>query len=121
MLTSIFAILLAVIPAILLLFFAVGIPMINNAIALKIEGQLKKIPLPQETEIIESTSVAGKILGNGNGMHLTVIHGQIHRFRQRITRGIECGSRCCRVLRSDRLVCDNCGHIGTVDSLRRRR
>lgn len=54
--------------ALLLLFFAVGIPIINNAVALDIEGQLKKLPLPQNTTIIESTSVATKMAGNGNGM-----------------------------------------------------
>ena len=54
--------------AILLLFFALGIPMINNAIALGIEGELKSIPLPRDTEVVESTSVASKLTGNGNGM-----------------------------------------------------
>ena len=54
--------------AILLLFFSVGVPIINNAIALKVENQLKKLPLPPDTELVESTSVAAKIVGNGNGM-----------------------------------------------------
>lgn len=54
--------------AIVLLFFAVVIPIINNAIALGIEKELKHIPLPRDTVIIESTSAAGKLTGNGNGM-----------------------------------------------------
>ena len=54
--------------AVLLLFFALGIPIINNAIALGIEGDLKRMPLPTDTAVIESTSVAGKLTGNGNGM-----------------------------------------------------
>ena len=54
--------------AVLLLFFAVVIPIINNAIALGIENELKDLPLPPETERMESISQAGKLVGNGNGM-----------------------------------------------------
>ena len=54
--------------AVLLLFFALGIPIINNALALGIERDLKKLPLPPHTEIVESTSVASKLTGSGNGM-----------------------------------------------------
>lgn len=54
--------------AVVLLLFAVVIPIINNAIALGIENDLKSIPLPEKTELIESTSTAGKLVGNGNGM-----------------------------------------------------
>lgn len=54
--------------AILLLFFAVVIPFINNAIALGIEKDLKKLPLPDKTQLVESTSLAGKMVGSGNGM-----------------------------------------------------
>lgn len=54
--------------ALLLLFFALIVPVINNAIALGIEKDLKAISLPERTEIIESTSVAGKLIGNGNRM-----------------------------------------------------
>ena len=54
--------------AVLLLFFAVVVPIINNAVALGVEKDLKKLPLPEKTELIESTSVAGKVIGNGNGM-----------------------------------------------------
>ena len=54
--------------AALLLLFAAAIPVINNAIALSVENQLKKLPLPPDTELIESTSRAAKLVGNGNGM-----------------------------------------------------
>lgn len=54
--------------ALLLLFFAVGVPIINNAVALNIERQLKTLPLPSDTVMVESTSVAAKSNGNGNGM-----------------------------------------------------
>lgn len=40
----------------------------NNHIAKKLENRLLECPLPPNTQIIESTSVAGKMLGNGNGM-----------------------------------------------------
>ena len=57
-----------VVVAAFLLFFALIIPVINNAIAFGIEGDLKSAPLPEHTEIVETTSVAGKLTGNGNGM-----------------------------------------------------
>lgn len=54
--------------AVLLLFFSVVIPVINNAIALGIENDLKELPLPPNTALVESISTAGKLVGNGNGM-----------------------------------------------------
>ena len=54
--------------AVVLLFFAVAVPIINNAIALSVEKDLKKLPLPENTELVESISKAGKLIGNGNGM-----------------------------------------------------
>lgn len=54
--------------AVILLLFAVCIPVANNAIALGVENDLKRLPLPANTELIESTSKAGKLVGNGNGM-----------------------------------------------------
>ena len=53
--------------AVVLLLFAVVIPVVNNAIALGVENDLKNIPLPEKTELVESTSKAGKLVGNGNG------------------------------------------------------
>lgn len=54
--------------ALVLLLFSVVIPFVNNAIALDVENDLKSLPLPEKTTLIESTSKAGKIIGNGNGM-----------------------------------------------------
>lgn len=54
--------------AVILLLFSVVVPFVNNAIALGVERDLKAIPLPPDTELIESTSKAGKLVGNGNGM-----------------------------------------------------
>lgn len=44
------------------------IPITNNFIAWRVESKIKNIPLPQDTKIIDSISVAGKLTGNGNGM-----------------------------------------------------
>ncbi len=54
--------------AVVLLLFAVGIPVANNAIALGVEKELKRIPLPASTELVESISKSGKLVGNGNGV-----------------------------------------------------
>ena len=54
--------------AVVLLLFSVGIPIANNAIALGVENDLKSLPLPEKTELVESTSKASKMVGNGNGM-----------------------------------------------------
>lgn len=54
--------------AVLLLFFAVVIPIVNNAIALGVENALKDLPLPPDTELVESTSKAGRWVSKGNGM-----------------------------------------------------
>ncbi len=41
---------------------------INNSIADKIEKSLIDHKLPENTELVDSISVAGKLTGNGNGM-----------------------------------------------------
>ena len=46
----------------------ISLPLINNHTAYKVEKALCEIPLPEETELIESLSQAGKLTGNGNGM-----------------------------------------------------
>ena len=46
----------------------ISIPIANNYIAYKIEKVLCETPLPEETELIDSLSKAGKLIGNGNGM-----------------------------------------------------
>ena len=54
---------------ILLLAGAVAaIPARNDQIARDVEKELTDLPLPQDTEMIESISRAGKLVGNGNGM-----------------------------------------------------
>lgn len=57
-----------VIVAVLLDGFIVSIPLVNNLSAKKIEKQLVETDLPDNTEIVESLSKAGKFVGNGNGM-----------------------------------------------------
>lgn len=57
-----------VIVAAFLVGFIVSIPLVNNFSAKKIEKQLVEVDLPDNTEIVESLSRAGKFVGNGNGM-----------------------------------------------------
>ncbi len=54
--------------ALLLVGFVVSIPIMNDRSAKKVEKQLVEVPLPDNTEMIESLSKAGKLVGNGNGM-----------------------------------------------------
>ena len=48
--------------------FVVVIPLANNYYAKQVEKELRETPLPEKTEIIDSVSLAGKLVGNGNGM-----------------------------------------------------
>lgn len=57
-----------IILAALLLLIALVIPIVNNAIALGVERELKTLPLPADTRCVESISIAAKVSGNGNGM-----------------------------------------------------
>lgn len=50
------------------IMFIISAPIINNYSANKVKKELCNIPLPSNTEIIESTSDAGKLSGCGNGM-----------------------------------------------------
>lgn len=59
---------LLIILLILIFLLIIFIPITNNLIANGIESEIKNIPLPQDTEIIDSISIAGKLTGNGNGM-----------------------------------------------------
>ncbi len=52
----------------LILFFIFAIPIINNRMAKAIETKLRTTKLPSQTQIIDSISIAGKLVGNGNGM-----------------------------------------------------
>lgn len=48
--------------------FVVVIPVANNHYAKQVEKELRETPLPEKTKIIDSVSLAGKLVGNGNGM-----------------------------------------------------
>ncbi|MBQ8954665.1 MAG: hypothetical protein IJ048_11160 [Clostridia bacterium] len=55
----------------LFLLYALSIlaPMpVNNVIAGNLERQLRDCPLPPDTRLVDSASIAGRIYGNGNGM-----------------------------------------------------
>ena len=58
-----------IIPIILLVvIFAVSVPFINDFSAKNVENSLLEIALPENTQMVESVSKAGKLVGNGNGM-----------------------------------------------------
>ena len=60
--------LVGILAAVVLIGSVISIPFINNHTAYKVEKALCEIPLPEETELIESLSQAGKLTSNGNGM-----------------------------------------------------
>ena len=60
--------LVGILAAVVLIGGVISIPLINNYTAYKVEMALCEIPLPEEAELIESLSQAGKLTGNGNGM-----------------------------------------------------
>ena len=60
--------LVGILAAVVLIGGVISIPLINNYTAYKVERALCEIPLPEEAELIESLSQAGKLTGNGNGM-----------------------------------------------------
>ncbi|MBR1390129.1 MAG: hypothetical protein IJ567_01525 [Lachnospiraceae bacterium] len=60
--------LVGILAAVVLIGGSLLIPLINNYTAYKLEKALCEIPLPKETELIESLSQTGKLTGNGNGM-----------------------------------------------------
>ena len=53
---------------ILIVLSHVVIYVVNNHIAKGMERQLLDCPLPPNTEMLDSASIAGKMQGNGNGM-----------------------------------------------------
>lgn len=57
-----------ILAAAILIGGVISLPLINNHTAYKVEKALCEIPLPEETELIESLSQAEKLTGNGNGM-----------------------------------------------------
>ena len=60
--------LVGILAAVVLIGSVISIPLINNHTAYKVEKALCEIPLPEETELIESLSQAGKLTGNGNAV-----------------------------------------------------
>lgn len=48
--------------------FAASIPVVNDRTAAAVADRLVSLPLPEDTELVESLSQAGKLVGNGNGM-----------------------------------------------------
>lgn len=58
-----------IIPIILLIVvFAGSVPFVNDFFAKNVENSLVEIALPENTQMVESVSKAGKLVGNGNGM-----------------------------------------------------
>ena len=58
-----------IIPIILLIVvFAGSVPFVNDFSAKNVENSLIEIALPEDTQMVESISKAGKLVGNGNGM-----------------------------------------------------
>ena len=53
---------------VLILAAFVSVPVYNNYCAYNVEKMLCETPLPEQTELIEAISQAGKLTGNGNGM-----------------------------------------------------
>ena len=53
---------------IIIILFNTIIYIVNNNIANGLKYKLLECPLPPNSELIDSASIAGKILGNGNGM-----------------------------------------------------
>ena len=52
----------------IVLCFILSIPIINDYCAYMVEKELCATPLPENTQLIDSVSKAGKLTGNGNGM-----------------------------------------------------
>ena len=53
----------------LLLVLSILAPIpVNNIIAGHLERQLRDCPLPPDTRLVDSASIAGRLYGNGNGM-----------------------------------------------------
>lgn len=63
-------VLVAIILIVVFIFLSVLVaaPIINDNIAKKTANKLADLPLPNNTEFIEMVYIAGKLIGNGNGM-----------------------------------------------------
>ena len=51
-----------------LLALIIGSPIKNNTEAKKVANAIKECALPERTELLDTVSAAGKLVGNGNGM-----------------------------------------------------
>lgn len=51
-----------------LLTLIIGSPIKNNLEAKKVANAIKECALPERTELLDTVSAAGKLVGNGNGM-----------------------------------------------------
>lgn len=51
-----------------LLTLIIGSPIKNDMEAKKVANAIKECALPERTELIDTVSAAGKLVGNGNGM-----------------------------------------------------
>ncbi len=52
----------------IIMIFILAVPVINNCISANYEKRLKNASVPDGTTVIESASLTGKKMGNGNGM-----------------------------------------------------
>ena len=52
----------------IVLCFIMSIPIVNDYCAYMVEKKLCAAPLPENTQLIDSVSKAGKLTGNGNGL-----------------------------------------------------
>lgn len=68
MLKRIMTFTICIIVVISILLYIAIIPLFNDLYAKQVERKLRTTPLPRKTEIIDSVSQAGKLVGNGNGM-----------------------------------------------------
>lgn len=59
---------LLLIAVILILVIGISVPLINDYTAIPVARELSEMDLPPQTELIESISSAGKLVGSGNGM-----------------------------------------------------
>ena len=59
---------IAIIAAVLIAAVLLTSSIVNNISAKKVAEELEQLPIPKQTEYIESVSRAGKLTGNGNGM-----------------------------------------------------
>ncbi len=59
---------LMVVIAALLLVLGLGVPVVNNALAMQIAYEMEDLPLPMETTVVETTSLAGRVTSVGGSM-----------------------------------------------------